>query len=889
MAPPAPAGSGAEVNVNASPGPRRPFSQQTWFPAIIIAGSAVLCIAALFYAREDALASSADLSRAVTTIVTEQADRSVALVQHRLLHVSEQFDGAGAPSATAALDMLAVERTALPHCQALFLLDAAGRVLFASSNSGSASPDALDAAGLRAVAQRLRSVSPRAVVFELVQVNGKAMIYAALARRGPDGAVLAMAVSRLEPAYFSSLWNGVDLGRNGSIALVRDDGVVLAAVPASGAGRVRTGAILDMLRMEARYLGLNQTLPGYPNLHVSTRRSMHELLAPWRHFALLVAALWFGGSAAVVGLFCLLRRILDKATHAVEALRRSDQKFAAAFRASPDGILLTALESGRFIEVSDSVTRMTGYSRAELLGPGMTTATMWVDMAERDDYVARIRRDGRVVDLEARFRIKSGEERIGQMSGEIVTSGDETLIMGIIRDITAQKQREQVIWEQGNFDSLTGLPNRHMFRATLQNLLNGARGATQPFVLLLIDLDQFKEVNDTLGHEVGDRLLVAVAERLRSAVGAGVTVARLGGDEFTVLLGGADVPAPDDVAALAAGLVRQLAQPFALGADMVYVSASIGVAHYPEAGASAEELLRHADQAMYAAKSAGRNRFCHYVPALQAAAQDRAALTLDLRGALAGGQFSLAYQPIVAMADGAIGKAEALLRWIHPVRGAVSPGLFIPVAEQSGLIIGIGDWVFHEAAAVLAQMRAEADPGFEISINVSPVQFQNDADLPARWLAHLDALGIPASALTVEITEGLLLDVTDEVRTSLAALGRAGMQIALDDFGTGYSSLAYLKKFDIDFLKIDRAFVDHIETNPEDRALCEAIVAMAHTLGLRVTVEGVETAGQYALMQQMACDYAQGYFLSRAVPAASLKLLCAGSLTGPAGMRRRSS
>jgi diguanylate cyclase (GGDEF)-like protein/PAS domain S-box-containing protein len=887
--------------MNATPGPRRPFSQQTWFPAIIIAGSAVLCIAALSYARQDALTSSADLSRAVTRIVAEQADRSVALVRHRLLHVSARFGGATALPDADALDILAVERAALPHCQALFLLDPDGRVLFTSVNPAArrtAGPDADDAAGLRAVVARLRAVTPRDLVFELVQAGGRPVIYAALARRAPDGTVLAIAVSRLDPAYFSALWNGVDLGRKGRIALVRDDGLVLAAVPAPGAGRGHTGPAPGTPRMEARYLELRQALPGYPNLHVATRRSMHELLAPWRAFALLVAALWFAGSAAVVGLFCLLRRILHKATHAVEALRRSDQKFAAAFRASPDGILLTALESGRFIEVSDSVTRMTGYSRAELLAPTMTTADMWVDAAERDDYVARIRRDGRVVDLEARFRVKSGEERIGQMSGEIVTSGEETLIMGIIRDITAQKQREQVIWEQGNFDSLTGLPNRHMFRAGLQSLLNDARGATLPFVLLLIDLDQFKEVNDTLGHEVGDRLLVAVACRLRSAVGAGVTVARLGGDEFTILLGSAELLAlpaqtagelDSTVAAFVGGLVKELAQPFPLGADMVYVSASIGVARYPDAGGSAEELLRHADQAMYAAKSAGRNRFCHYVPALQAAAQERAALTVDLRGALAGGQFALAYQPIVALHDGAIGKAEALLRWMHPVRGAVSPALFIPVAEQSGLIIAIGDWVFHEAAAVLQQMRADVDPDFEISINVSPVQFQNDSGLPARWLAHLDALGMPACALTIEITEGLLLDVTEEVRASLAALGGAGVQIALDDFGTGYSSLAYLKKFDIDFLKIDRAFVDHIETNAEDRALCEAIVAMAHTLGLRVTVEGVETAGQYALMQQMACDYAQGYFLSRAVPAASLKLLCAGSLPGPAGMRRKSS
>ena len=878
------------------------MARQRWFPILVIAGSAVLCIAALAYARHAALATSTEVGRAVTDVVTEQAGRSVGLVEYRLLHVSAQFSGPHAPAGAAAQAMLAVERASLPHCQGLFLLDASGQVLFSSSNRADATPDAIDPvdmAGIEAVVARVHATPPSAVVFELVQVAGKTTIYAALARRAPDGAVTAIAVSRLAPAYFSALWDGVNLGRDGKIALLRSDGLVIAALPASGAGRLQFAEALSKLtagatHVEIKHLTQRQVLPGYPGLQVVTSRSMHALLRPWRRFAFVVLALWFGGSIGVVGLFLVLRRSLDQAAAAQAALRRSDQKFAAAFRASPDGIVLTALESGRFIEVSDSVTRMTGFSRAELLGPEITTTSLWVDDTARASYLDAIRSTGRVVDLEARFRIKSGEVRIGQMSGEIVTSGDETLIMGIIRDITDQKRREQVIWEQGNFDSLTGLPNRHLFRNRLEQVLADARAADLPFVLLLIDLDQFKQVNDTLGHALGEQLLVAVAERLRGALATGVTVARLGGDEFTILLVcddplAAAALAPAHVASLAAGLVKDLAQPFAVGAGMVYVSASIGVARYPEAGASAEELLRHADQAMYAAKNAGRNRYCHYTPALQAAAHERAALTLDLREALAAGQFTLLYQPIVAMGDHSINKAEALLRWEHPVRGPVSPALFIPVAEQSGLIIAIGDWVFHQAASVLAQLRADVDPAFEISINVSPVQFQNDDGLPLRWLGYLKQLGIDPAGMTIEITEGLLLDVTDEVRTSLAILGRAGMQIALDDFGTGYSSLAYLKKFDIDFLKIDRAFVENIETDAEDRALCQAIVAMAHTLGLRVTVEGVETAAQYALMQQMACDFAQGYFLSRAVPVASLIQLCAGAPASPGVKHRRSS
>jgi diguanylate cyclase (GGDEF)-like protein/PAS domain S-box-containing protein len=876
---------------------RRSFAYQSWFPALIICGSAVLCVAALGFARREALANSEVLSHSVTSIVSEQASRSVEMIAYRLHHVSAQFSGPDAPSGAAARAILATERAALPHCQGLALLDHAGAVLFSASNRGGAAPDTIDpvdVAGMHAIVARLRAPNNRTLAFELIQVDGKATVYAGLARRSLDGAILGIAVSRLDPGYFSALWNGVDLGREGRIALLRSDGLVIAALPASGAGRPHFADVVNRLsaatHLEVAQLVRREDVPGYPGMQVATGRSLHELLASWRQFALLVAVLWLLGSASVVALFLLMRRSLNRTEDALLALRRSDQKFAAAFRASPDGIILTSVDTGRFIEVSDSVSRMTGYTRAELLGEGMTTTSMWIDDADRAQYLSALQRDGRVVDLEARFRIKSGEERIGQMSGEIVRNGDETLVMGIVRDITVHKQREQLIWEQGNFDSLTGLPNRHMFRHRLQQLLDQSRGAAPTFAMLLIDLDQFKEVNDTLGHAVGDRLLVAVAGRLRLAVGSGTTVARLGGDEFTILVDCND-PVPIDAAALDClvnVLVQKLAQPFTLGGDKVFVSASIGVACYPDAGSDAESLLRNADQAMYAAKAAGRNRYCHFAPAMQEQAQERAALTVDLRGALAGGEFSLAYQPIVDIADGSIAKAEALLRWEHPVRGTVSPAVFIPVAEQSGLIIEIGDWIFHQAAATLALLRRDVDPGFEISINVSPVQFQNDHDLPVRWLAHLAQLGVDPAGMTIEITEGLLLDVTNEVRNSLAALGGAGMQIALDDFGTGYSSLAYLKKFDIDFLKIDRAFVIHIETDPDDRALCEAIVVMAHRLGLRVTVEGVETAGQYALMQQMACDFAQGYFLSRAVPVASLMQLCAGSPSGHAAMRRRS-
>jgi len=863
---------------------RRVISQQAWFLVLVIAGSGVLCVTALLFARSDALAASDDLSHAVNSIATEQANRSVGLVAYRLGHIAAEFSGRKPPVDAAAAALLASERMALPHCQGLALLDAAGRVRHSDFEGGGPGNLAtIDQAGIRAVVTRMATIPPRELVFDVVTEGGQTAIYAGLAHRASGAAAASITVARLDPAYFNGLWSGLNLGADGVIALVRSDGLLIAALPASQTGARQIGAAMRTLTAGGVAIGMarmtrREPLPGYPGLQLATSRSVYALLAPWRHFALLVAALWLVGSLGVAALFMRLRLTLNREVEAALSLRRVDQKFAAAFRASPDGISLSTMEGGQFIEVSDSIVRWSGYTREQLLGPVVRAGSMWADEADRVRFIETIKRDGRVLRQEARFRVRSGLERIVQVSGELIVGDGGALIMAVVRDITAQKEQEQLVWRQANVDSLTGLPNRHLFLTQLQQLLDRPADAAHPFALLLIDLDQFREVNDTLGHEAGDQLLVAVAGRLQATLIPTATLARLGGDEFSISLDGADDPVA--LAAFLERVVASLACPFEIGANTVFVSASVGVARFPEGGSSAEDLLRHADQAMYAAKQAGRNRYCHYAPAMQDDASARAALTTDLRAALAGGQFSLAYQPIVAMADGSIAKAEALLRWEHPVRGNVSPALFIPVAEQSGLIIEIGDWVFHQAAAVLAQLRREIDPAFEISINVSPVQFKNDRGLPARWLAHLAQLGVDPAGMTIEITEGLLLDVSDDVRTSLAILGGAGMQTALDDFGTGYSSLAYLKKFDIDFLKIDRAFVNHIETDPEDRALCEAIVAMAHTLGLRVTVEGVETAEQYALMRQMACDYAQGYFLSRAVPVASLMLLCAGSRSG---------
>jgi diguanylate cyclase (GGDEF)-like protein/PAS domain S-box-containing protein len=448
-----------------------------------------------------------------------------------------------------------------------------------------------------------------------------------------------------------------------------------------------------------------------------------------------------------------------------------------------------------------------------------------------------------------------------------------------IRDITERKRSEDTIWKQANFDTLTGLPNRDMFHDRLEQEAMKSLRAGLPLALLLIDLDQFKEVNDTLGHVIGDNLLQEAARRIRSCVRESDTVARLGGDEFTVVLSELDdYTRCEDIAQ---NIVNKLAESYHLGNELIYVSASIGITLYPNDATNIDTLIQNADQAMYVAKKHGRNRFSYFTPALQQAAQSRLRLANDLRVALAGEQFRVYFQPIVELSSGNIHKAEALLRWQHPERGMVDPMEFIPVAEETGLIIDIGDWVFKEAARWIKhwntqftdnlQISVNKSPaefaGRQVSVNVSPGQFKVSSSVfTDKWLHELKKLGLTGKSIVVEITEGLLLNTEADILKKLLKLRDAGIQVAIDDFGTGYSSLAYLKKFDIDYLKIDQTFVHNLETDTNNAALTEAIIVMAHKLGLKVIAEGVETEGQLKLLADVGCDYAQGYLFSEPVP-----------------------
>lgn len=445
-------------------------------------------------------------------------------------------------------------------------------------------------------------------------------------------------------------------------------------------------------------------------------------------------------------------------------------------------------------------------------------------------------------------------------------------------DISDKKQAEEWIWQQANFDLVTGLPNRHMFHSRLAQEVEISQRASTSFALMFLDLDDFKEVNDSLGHDMGDLLLKEVGERLigclrsTDTVGRDGTVARLGGDEFTIILSHfTDIKKVDIVAQR---ILTMLAKPFQLGGDVVNISASVGITLYPEDAGDAETLIRNADQTMYDAKSKGRNTYSYFTRALQEAASQRREMTSDLRIAIQEKQFRVMYQPIVDLATNKIYKAEALLRWDHPKNGVISPADFIPVAEDTGLIVEIGNWVFFHVADQLAKWRTTIDAHFQVSINKSPVQFYNRDDKHLGWFKYLNQLGIPGSSLVVEITEGLMLDKNPEVSEKLLAFRDEGIQVAVDDFGTGYSSLSYLKKFDVDYIKIDQSFVQNLSIYSEDMILCEAIIVMAHKLGLKVIAEGVETMEQRDLLFAVGCDYGQGYLFSKPITAEAFEALC---------------
>ncbi|WP_200285867.1 EAL and GGDEF domain-containing protein [Rhabdochromatium marinum] len=556
-------------------------------------------------------------------------------------------------------------------------------------------------------------------------------------------------------------------------------------------------------------------------------------------------------------------------------MQESRLELAARVFDTMDQAVVVTDADNRIVSINPAAVRITGYSFDDVRGKNPKIfasgrhdrafySAMWASLQRSRHW------EGEIWD-----RRKDGTLYAKWLSINAIHDRQGTLYqyVSVFSDITERKKTEELVWRQANFDTLTGLPNRHLFYERLEQEIKKAQRTQRRIAVLFIDLDRFKEVNDSLGHAKGDALLVQAAHRIAAKVRQSDTVARLGGDEFTVVL--PDFGSRAQLEHIAQDLILTLAEPYELGDDdRGDISASIGITLFPDDADSLDGLLKHADQAMYAAKAKGRNRFGYFTASMQHEVREKIALAKDLRQALRRGELEVYYQPIVAMTNEAIVKAEALLRWHHPERGMVSPMVFISLAEEIGLIHEIGQWVFSQALAAVARWYQRYGRIIQVSVNRSPIQFEKLT--PFCCTDELRQFDLPGHSITVEITEGSLLSQSQYIEQQLLDFRNAGIEVSIDDFGTGFSALSYLRRFDIDYLKIDRSFVSDLAEDDANTALIEAIIVMAHKLGIQTIAEGVETERQRDLLRAFGCDYAQGYLYARPLPIDAFEQVLAG-------------
>jgi diguanylate cyclase (GGDEF)-like protein/PAS domain S-box-containing protein len=568
------------------------------------------------------------------------------------------------------------------------------------------------------------------------------------------------------------------------------------------------------------------------------------------------------------GRVAAIEGIVEDITARVEseqALREAERRYRSLFDNAIEGIFRTTPD-GRYLDANPALARIYGFATPQELVVSLRDikSQLYVDPGRREEFMRIVKTRGELSGFESRVYRKNGDT-IWISENARAVFDDEGRVLhyeGTVEDITERRLSQARIEQQANYDSLTGLANRSLLNDRLQQAIYSAASYGARLAVVFVDLDRFKYINDTLGHDVGDRLLQVMAERLTSTVAESDTVARLGGDEFVLLLHGQ--AGPDTVATVLEQLLPKIAAPLRYGQSDLEVTCSIGVALYPDDGSDPATLLKHADSAMYRAKEQGRNNFQFFTEDLNRAIKERFDLESQLRRALERGQFELHYQPRVDLATRRIIGAEALLRWHLPGRGMVSPATFIPVAEEIGLIGQISDWVL---ATACAQNKRWFDAGLPcvVSVNISPQQFRGDGLVPSIAGALSEA-GLDPSLLEVEITESTVMHAGERMVEMLHAIKKFGVHIAVDDFGTGYSSLSYLKRFPVDRLKIDRSFVQHI-ADVDDAVIVRAIIALGHNLGLKVLAEGVETEEQIEFLRANGCDELQGYYVSKPVSA----------------------
>jgi diguanylate cyclase (GGDEF)-like protein/PAS domain S-box-containing protein len=579
-------------------------------------------------------------------------------------------------------------------------------------------------------------------------------------------------------------------------------------------------------------------------------------------------------NGAINGAMALVQDITEK-RKTDEVLRR----FRFSIEQASEAIFWLN-HDGRFLFVNDQACRSLGYSHHELqqlylwdIDPDFPPER-WAGQWEK------LKQDKKRV-FETRHQRKDGDIFPVEVSASQCIFNNEENHVAFVRDITIRKQYEKQLEHQSNHDALTGLANRVLLEDRIQQAIVHAERAQRNTAVFLLDLDRFKVINDSLGHSQGDAVLLAVSERLSSCISPGDTLSRLGGDEFAIVM--THVNRTADARIMAQKILNAFEKPFPLGERELSITTSIGAGIYPRDGEQAEDLLRHADAAMYQAKKQGGNGFQFCSEEMDARAHKALELEGDLRQALQLGSFVLHYQPKVRIASGDIDGCEALVRWNHPEKGMISPGDFIPLAEETGLIVALGTWVLREACRQFKAWHAEALPPIRIAVNLSARQFLQD-DFVLNVKQILTEFGMDPRWLELELTESMVMQDPDKVAIILGQLKEIGFSLSLDDFGTGYSSLNYLRRFPIDYLKIDRSFILDVASDSTAASVANSVIGIAHSLGIHAIAEGVETREQLAFLAQCKCDSIQGFLFSKPLPAAELaRLLTEKTTFAPTG------